>query len=239
MAKLSENWLTDGLIDYEYKTYVLLAYLKQVGKSFASHKLYPSLNELVLHYNNLMAVKEGRNILYQGFPQRITEADFKELKISYQKVIEDDELMKCIAEVVAFAQPKFEYVLEDAKSIYAHIVEHIEIEPIGISPISTDEGYLFLSQFHSSEVLIYQYQVSVFQNVQEKYRGINLRFLELVRRGFGRTYEHIKLELTKKYQNLPNPATFLFAAKLPFPLKEAFLPISQQLLMRHLAKGVA
>jgi hypothetical protein len=41
MEKLKENWLTEGLIDFEYKKYVLLAYLKSVKESFSRVELYP------------------------------------------------------------------------------------------------------------------------------------------------------------------------------------------------------
>ncbi len=43
MDKLKDNWLTDGLIDYEFKKYQLLAYFKQVKESFQRIELYPYL----------------------------------------------------------------------------------------------------------------------------------------------------------------------------------------------------
>jgi hypothetical protein len=30
MVELKQDWLTDGIIDFEYKKYMLLAYLQQV-----------------------------------------------------------------------------------------------------------------------------------------------------------------------------------------------------------------
>jgi len=41
MKKLPTNWLTDGLINFEYKKYLLLAYLKSVEEEFESKRLYP------------------------------------------------------------------------------------------------------------------------------------------------------------------------------------------------------
>jgi hypothetical protein len=33
MNKLSENWISEGWIDFEYKKYLLLAYLKNVDEN--------------------------------------------------------------------------------------------------------------------------------------------------------------------------------------------------------------
>ena len=41
-SHLNSTWLTDGLIDLEYKKYVLLAYLKNARDSFDRVELYPS-----------------------------------------------------------------------------------------------------------------------------------------------------------------------------------------------------
>lgn len=42
MKTLSENWLTDGWIDFEYKKYILLACLQHVGGQFKEVKLDPA-----------------------------------------------------------------------------------------------------------------------------------------------------------------------------------------------------
>jgi hypothetical protein len=41
MNQLNRDWLTQGLIDFEYKKYVLLGYLKTVKGSFSRVELYP------------------------------------------------------------------------------------------------------------------------------------------------------------------------------------------------------
>ncbi|MDB5281955.1 MAG: hypothetical protein JWO06_1030, partial [Bacteroidota bacterium] len=60
METLDKNWLTDGLIDFEYKKYLLLSYLQQAGKNFDERKLYPKLSELVEHYKSLQLFKEKK-----------------------------------------------------------------------------------------------------------------------------------------------------------------------------------
>jgi len=64
MRKLPTNWLTDGLVDFEYKKYLLLAYLKSVEEEFDSKRLYPILSDLILHYQNIMQVKAHKKLIY-------------------------------------------------------------------------------------------------------------------------------------------------------------------------------
>ena len=63
MDQLKENWLTEGLVDFEYKKYLLLAYLKKVKESFTRMELYPFLSDLVFHHRNLMAIKENKAMI--------------------------------------------------------------------------------------------------------------------------------------------------------------------------------
>ena len=52
MKKLSPDWITEKHIDFEYKKYVLLAYLQEVNMNFEKTHLYPFLADLVDHYRN-------------------------------------------------------------------------------------------------------------------------------------------------------------------------------------------
>ena len=69
MEKLSKDWLTQGLIDFEYKKYVLMAYLQTVKNSFGKVELYPFLADLVFHYRNLQALKENKALIRESFPK--------------------------------------------------------------------------------------------------------------------------------------------------------------------------
>jgi len=60
MAELKQDWLTDGPIDFEYKKYLLLAYMQHVGQEFDARKLYPKFSELVEHYRNLETLREQK-----------------------------------------------------------------------------------------------------------------------------------------------------------------------------------
>ncbi len=237
MTELNENWLTQGLMDLEYKKYILLAYMQNVKTNFEEKRLFPFLSDLVFHYKNLKTLKENKKLIYQNFPKEITRADFEKLEISYKKIIGDDQMMQVIEDIINFSLPHFKNGLDEGSEIYENIAHQIVIEPVGISPLFTNEGYLFLCAFHCKEIHIYRYKVTVFNRAEESYRAISTEYLELAEKSLVNTYENIKKQLITRYKALPNPATFLAYSKLVYPLKETLLPITKRLLVQHLEKA--
>jgi hypothetical protein len=237
MKKLNENWLTQGLIDYEYKKYVLLAYLKTVHDSFGRVELYPFLADLVFHYQNLIRVKDNKDLIFESFPKEISKEDFNRLQLSYKKIVEDDSTMQEIASIIEFAIPKMKNSLEKGSQIYEIVESNCEISPIGLMPLYAAEGYLFVTQPPAKETNLYRYQVSIFDNAAEKMRGLNIRYLDTIRKGLVQSYEHIKLDLIKQYKDLPNPAAFLAVSKMRFPYEPTLMPVVKRLLVKHISSS--
>ncbi|MEO9485415.1 MAG: hypothetical protein ABJG47_18290 [Ekhidna sp.] len=235
MDSLKHDWLTEGLIDYEYKKYILLAYLKDVGNRFNQSELYPFMSDLIFHYRNLLKVKESKKLMYDNFPETLTKADFNKLRLTYDKIIGDDEVMNQIEEIIGFAIPKLKGMLEEGKELYEFVEENIELEPVGLSPIYSDEGYLFINQDASSDVSIFRYQMTFFEHAEEKYRSMTTEFLMNEIKGISKTFENIKVDLTRKFAELPNPATYLASSKLKFPLNETVLPVAKRMLVRKIS----
>jgi hypothetical protein len=239
MNALNKNWLTEGLIDCEYKKYILLGYLKDVKSNFDAQKLYPFLSDLVFHYQNLLSIKEHKKLIYDHFPQVITKADFEKLQITYKKIVEDDDLMKEIEDILSFSIPRLKTALDEGAERYEYVEKHIEIQPIGISPLYVAEGYLLINQDHMAELDVFRYQVTVFENANEQYRGVNVEFMEKEKKSIGRTIEHLKLDLIKRYKGLPNPATYMIVAKMVLPYQHTLLPIAKRLLVKYIYSTAA
>jgi len=83
MVTLSANWLTEGHIDFEYKKYLLLAYLQQVDANFQKVKLYPDLQDLVHHFHNLLGYKRQVEAIKQEFPKEVTAVDFENFALKF------------------------------------------------------------------------------------------------------------------------------------------------------------
>lgn len=232
MKTLNDNWITEGWIDFEYKKYLLLAYLQHVNTQFQEVKLYPPLAELIKHYSKLKHFSENKDQLQSSFPKMLEGPDLKELKLRYKPLLFDDELMKQLEEIVQFSLPQFKKAIEDGKEIYEFLEKDMCIEPVGLSPLYQKEGYALFSFEKSNEIYVYRYKVNLFQNSIDTFKGIMMQLVDRVRRSISKTYEHIKLDLIKKYKELPNPATYRIHSLQQIPVQESFLPISKRLLLR-------
>lgn len=232
MEKLDKDWITNGLIDFEYKKYVLLAYLQHVQNNFDQDRLYPFLSDLIAHYQDVQSFKNRKTLLKTGFPKEITKIDLEKLRLSYESMTHDSELMEALEEIVEYALPEMKNTLGIGKELYDTVEADLHIEPVGIVPLYKDEGYVMLEMAPQKRTDIYQYKISKFVMSGEGFRSIYLKLIKSMRRGLGETFEGIKMGLVKTYQALPNPATFLLQAHKPYPVKETVVPIAKRLVLQ-------
>lgn len=237
MEKLSKDWLTQGLIDFEYKKYLLMAYLQTVKNSFGKVELYPFLADLVFHYRNLQAVKENKALLRDSFPKELSVEEFKKLELSYREMIEDDGVMSELETIINFALPQIKDSLQEGSVIYEYVESQCEISPVGVTPLYAKEGYLFVTQPPEKETNIYRYQMSIFEGAHEQLRSLNTEFIERVEKSPSNTYERLKLELIRKFRDLPNPAAYLILARMKFPFTETLMPVAKRLFVKHISQA--
>jgi hypothetical protein len=235
MEKLSKDWLTQGLIDFEYKKYLLMGYLQTVQKSFDRTELYPFMSDLIFHYRNLVSIKENKSLIRESFPKEISIEDFKRLELSYRKLIDDDAVMSELESIIEFALPQLSVSLKDGSVIYDYVESQCEISPIGVTPLYAKEGYLFVSQPPEKETFLYRYQVSIFGDSQEQLRSLNTQYIDTIEKNTVNTYEQLKLSLIKRFKDLPNPATYLILSKMKFPFSETLMPVAKRLFVKHIS----
>jgi len=237
MDRLNDNWLTDGLIDFEYKKYQLLAYFKNVKESFKRVELYPFLSDMIFHYRNLVMLKENKTLIQESFPKELSVENLKNLVLNYHKIIEDDSVMMEIEAIMEYALPQFKDSLDEGSFIYDYVESKCEISPVGLTSLYLDEGYLFVTQPPETETDVYRYQVTIFNQSTEPLRGIHTEFLLTAQRSFSNTYEHMKLNLIRNYLELPNPSVYLVSSKMRFPYQQTLMPVAKRLLVKQIAKA--
>ena len=142
MDKLCATWLTEGLIDFEYKKYILLAYLQKVREQYTHTRLYPMLSDLVFHHRNLMHYIENKEFLDDQFPKHLKGLDRKKMALIYEAIIADDNLMGEINELVEYSIPKIEEAVREGREIYEIIEDAMEFSAVGVLPLYNKEGYL-------------------------------------------------------------------------------------------------
>ena len=233
MGELSKNWLTEKHIDFEYKKYLLLSYLQEVKKNFDSTRLYPWLAEIIHHYKEVLCVRENKQHLQKHFPQKLSGMGAAGL--TFENLICDDELLQEIGQIVEYAIPQFENKVEEGKSIYDIVEEHVYIQPVGIIPLNPEIGYMFLKG-GNAETTAYEYQITFWETASEKYKAIHAHYVKSYEKNISTTFQSMKSELMRENKRLPNPAVYSIESEMELPLEETFLPIAKRMLVRHLSK---
>jgi hypothetical protein len=237
MKTLSETWFAEGYIDFELKKYTLLAYLQQVNQYFTESKLYPQLSDVIFHYNNLQALKENKKFLQEQFPKKLTGIQIEKLQLLYEQIIGDDEMMQELEDIITFSAEKLKTAISSGTEIYEFVEDKLNIFPVGLVPLDTNEGYFFLSEGTYRNTLVYQYRLSFFEKHDEKYRAIRTEYVSEWERNIVNTYENIKAELLRNKRDMPNPAVYSIETELTLPISETLLPVAKRSLVRYISKA--
>ena len=232
MENLTQNWLTEKHTDMEYKQYVILGYLKKMSEAFEAQRLYPAIDYLMEQYDYLIGLKTSLTLLENKLSKNVKHIDIHNYKIVYQSVSEDDKMIQELNAIIEFALPKVERLLEKGQRMIDTVEQNIEISPIGLTPLTCKEGYLFLSSFDDIKTKVYSYQLSLYENPKVNYRGVQTQFIDDYQNSITSTYESIKLDLIKNYKDLPNPATYLVVSEMDLPMEFTFLPVAKMKLSK-------
>lgn len=234
--KLSLNWLTEGHIDFEYKKYLLLAYLQEVDAHFDQLKLYPALADLLGHHRNLSTLKQQKEQLRSRFPKRLTKLDWEKLQAEFEELIGQEPLMDDLEAIVDYALPKLTAQVKEGQEIYTYAQEHMELIPVGVMPVYTEEGYLMVRLIKDKSVDVYRYMMTLFQHAEENFRSLRTSYVGNYSYSITNTYQSIKYDLIKNIKELPNPATYAVECNIAVPYQETMYPIAKRLLLRELSK---
>jgi hypothetical protein len=209
-----------------------------VDKDFELQKLYPSLREIIKHYRQVIAIKEKKEELYNAFPAKATDIDTENMQLVYEKLIRDGKLMRELESIINFSIPHFENYMAEGKKIYDIIESQLNIFPVGVVPLRCKEGYMFIRDGKNADTKVYEYDITLFEQSDAKYRGIHTEFIKTWESDLGITYQYIKLELLKEKQDIPNPATYAIESELVVPLEETLLPIAKRCLLKFVEGNI-
>jgi hypothetical protein len=235
MKDLTANWLTEPSIDFEYKKYVLLAYLQGIERNFVQNKLYPFYQDLQLHHHALSLLSTQQRTLQSLFPKHLEAIDLNGLQLHYSDLFENSALMDELGSIVSYALPQLEQAIGEGQLIRNTLLEQMELTPIGIVPLYLREGYLLLDKHTATTV--YEYRLSLIQHPQTDVgiSSISTRFVTSYPTGMSHTFDYIKNDLIRTHNHLPNPATYALQTDLQVPEQETLLPLAKQILYQYIA----
>ena len=236
MEKLNINTFISAASDSEMSQYLVLATLKNSLEQFHKNKLYPPFGELVELNQNLLSLLNKRSDLSGKMPSKLMGFDFENKRLIYEKEQFNETEMNKIFEFIEWARPKIKEGLDEGKAIYDFVDENIKIEEIGIMPLYKDEGYFLIPDIKNKVYHVFRFELSIISSSDVPLRSLKTNFVETFESQINDlAVDNIKLELIKKYPELPNPATYNVLINIDFPFDETVLPISKRKLMRQLA----
>ncbi len=233
MTKLSSQLLTDGILDFEYKKYVVLAYLQHISREFDKASLYPHLAQIKEHYESSLTLQSSQRTLRSQFPRELTGFDPARQKLMYRTLYEEEAALDEISAILDFAIPRFSQAVATGQTRRDDVVTRLSITPIGIVPLRVGEGYLFIHQTPSHETTIYRYRATLYDARRE--RIVQTEPVSTVRKKLSTTFENMKVDLIRRYAKLPNPAAYMVESPLAYPLDETLLPLAKQLMMQYIS----
>ena len=233
MSKLSKDWLTENHIDFEFKQYLLLAYLQEVKENYKSNKIYPYLTELIGHYKNLLLIKKNQAELKENSAKELKGFDFINGKLVYH-TDEKIELITVLNQIIDFALPLLAENIQEGKTIYEWVEEHVKMKPVGITPLRKDAGYFFLHYTNEKDVFAYRYELSIISFQGQNHKALHVNEFEHYECSLSTSYESIKIDLISKNKDLPNPAVYAINCDVKVPMNETFLPLAKRYFISHM-----
>ncbi len=224
---LSKDWITEGTIDLEYKSYLLLAYLKRVEQKFSNIELYPPLRDLIDQYQSLLSLREGQDEFFEKAQKNPVKVDLEKLKIIYEDLPGGQEWMEEINRILEFSIPRIQSRVETGKAIYEEIENQINLEPVGIIPIDQSQGILFLKTRELGYVDVFQFKIEKMDYQGSPIKGIYTKFLETLKKGFS-TLENLKTKLIDRYQWGEVPMAYFINTEYWVPRDSTLMPIAKR-----------
>lgn len=235
MAELSLDHFIGALRDMESAQYRILDSLKQTRSAFKRNIIYPHLGLLVQLYDGLRQITAQIGDVQKGLPRRLKDIDLRQRRLTYEIPALEEGQIQQVHELIDWAMPLIQEAIEEGKTIFEFVEDHMHLGEVGIVPAYVEEGYLIVPNRPRNEFYVLQYTISLFTDVKERYRSLRTTHVKTIpQRSIFQSPHHIKLELIEEYRELPNPATFVCNVEVDVPFEQTLLPVAKRKLMRYL-----
>lgn len=155
MNILPTNWLESEPNDYEYKKYVLLAAITKYGNLIKSDFLYPVLEEIEIHLENLYKFQHQKNILDDKLKiVKGLDLDNMQLEFEYPENTEEMESVVKSSEDAVFL---FEKLYKNLRERWRENEKHVKLTYVPTKNATYKKGY-FLIIDYDSNLLIYSFE---------------------------------------------------------------------------------
>lgn len=231
---LPKDWMIRPVIDRELLEYRVLGYLQRVYRRYKEQKLYPHLEALQEHAEDLRRYLRDKHHLMEQAQGPVIGFDPKTLAPIREKPGQPDPL-NVVDDLVELALPNIERAQEEGIAQRREYASRIQFGSVGLMPLRPTEGWLLLRT--GREVRTYAYAMPLFRENRPElqYRSVVTRFHGTWTLSLGCPYERIRAALIEQHPEQPVPATFVVETDPPLPYIETLLPLAKQMVYARLA----
>jgi len=238
------DWIIQEPIDYEYKQYLLLDYIKKTGDKLENFELYPAFQELSILYSSAQRVIDhGQFITFKREPEDIDD-EILLVDLIYNTIrFKDSEEMKEILSIAEFASKNFKDLFMVAKSLWSIVNESISLEITNnLDMAKGGWGYFYFE--YKDELYIYEYNINLLSpkstqnkcHINKIYQGESKEVESLITK-FGSFAEGNMREGRATNNGLDFPI-FKLTLDQTFPLEGCLLSLSRRKVMNYIFQSV-
>jgi len=236
MSRLSLDLFLSAGADFEGAQYRILDRLKRIRAAFSRNIIYPHLAELVEVHGALRRLLGSLDDLQKSLPGVLKGIDPETHEVLFEKPELGTGHMGLIEELIQWALPLIQDAIEEGRTIFEFVEDHLYIEEVGLVPSYVEEGYLLVPDRRSRRMYILQYHLSIFTSAEERFRSLKTTHVKTIEyAGVDVAPQVVKLDLLAERREFPNPATYLIETALDFPYEPTVLPIAKRKLLRRLS----
>ena len=230
------GWLTEGILDPEYKEYMLLAWLQKARTELKKNKLYPALADVIRRHKALSTLKKGIEQGKENGP--VTGMDFTRLQLLRSRLHPLSSIEEYLRDLIDRSLPHLDATMQEGKSLYDLIDAKVDFSPIGVQPLHLAEGYLIVTHgsLGNRQLMVYRYAKSRIQRAGDAFLELSLRCVESRSLARVETADAVKWNLIRRHRDLPQPATFHAHMDWVVPIEPTLLPIARRRLLQEIAQ---
>ena len=157
------DWIIEQPIDLEHKQYLVLDYIKKTEEKLDRFELYPSFQQLTIHYSSMSRVlSDGQFITLKRIPEDIDD-EILLTDLVYNTIrTKGDEESNEILKIAEFASDKFKNLFMISKILWSLINDSISIKQVinekSIKEDKTGNGFIYFN--YLNEMYVYQFNIN-------------------------------------------------------------------------------
>jgi hypothetical protein len=233
MGSLNKNWFFEPVFDFEYKTYQLRGYIRDMKERFSESKFYPYLIDLQAHLDDVRVFQSGKTQLEESLSRELKEIDIRGGRLIRKEIADDTGVISELSQIVKYAHTHLAETYDGGIADLDKMAEEVQITPLGIVTATKSEGFLLFRKTLSTRIYAYNLRLVRRASVSQAFMDVKTSYLQEVRTGLLTNFNELKWQLIKTSGVDAALNAFLVESNTDLPQYETLLPIAKQYLIKN------